>query len=77
MLSLLNVEDLTRAKMQLRIKKLQKCSPSQPLTFILNDLALELKHLQTQRNVNCMHMCHAYGTHQNKEYINIKLPIDG
>lgn len=51
--------------------------PSQPLTFILNDLALELKHLQTQRNVNCMHMCHAYGTHQNKEYINIKLPIDG
>lgn len=77
MLSLRDVEDLTRTKMQQRIKKLHKCSPSQPLTFILNDLAPELKHLQTHRNVNCMHVRYAYGTHQNKEYINIKLPIDG
>lgn len=63
--------------MQKRIKFTTISGSSQSLTLMLNDLQPELKHSQTPRNVNCMHMCHAYITPQNKEYIHIKLPIDG
>lgn len=64
--------------MQQRKKKILTNSGSpQPLTLTLNDLEAELKHRQTPRNVNCMHVCHAYVSPQNKEYIHIKLPVDG